>query len=218
MINRFIQLHYVIYHFLLVKKYIVSGMEKKGGFHMKILLVFTTFLLTAFISLPTASTAETNDTTRSTSLGTGLPTSDDKYERPELTPEPTKPPTTDYEFVEDEDDSSEEALLDEDYAFDEDYLEDEYSEDMLMDEEEMTTDEDSAPQNGDTSTSNSDEEPVVSTDTNTTPTNPDSETEIAQAEMTELPPTGVTNNYWGLIGTIGIIIAVLIFFLLRKKK
>lgn len=209
MINRFIQLHYVIYQLLLVKKYRVRGMEKKGGYYMKFLLRITSCFLLIFTLLPAASMAESGNSTRSTSLGTGLPTSEEKYERPILTPEPTKPPTTEYEFVEDEEETSDDSLLEDDYSEDEDFT---------MDEEDTTIGDDSTSVNDNTSTSNTDDSPATSTNSNATNSDSNNSIDIAQQEMTELPATGVTNNYWGLLGTIIIIVAVLIFFLFRKKK
>lgn len=177
-----------------------------------ILILCTVFAI--FMLTPTASSVAQE---RSSSLGTGLPTDNDRYEREDLTPTPTKKPSTDYDFVdEDEEDSVDEEVVG----------------DTATSTDESTE----KPSTNTANTTNSQDEPATDEQHKTTEEAEKDRTtnssayaadSTAKAQTTnestnlkELPQTGVQTNYFTLIGIIFIVLAIalLLFFALKKRR
>lgn len=175
---------------------------------MKKMILFYCAVLSIFILVPTASHAAEE---RSTSLGTGLPTSNEVYQREDLTPTPTKEPSTDYDFIDDDED---EELMEDDALSNDDNSEEttsNNSDDSIDDEVNSAV----KPQEA-----SSKKTTGITTDTTASAKQTTTNTEVAQNNLDVLPQTGVQNNYLGLIGGlfIGIAVLLLLFFILRKRK
>lgn len=154
---------------------------------MKLLTLITTCVFMLFMYSPTSSHAEKKNVERSTSLGTGLPISKERYERKQLTPKPTKKPTTDYEIVDDGDESSDETLAT-----------------------------NSSTQNQNNNVGNEQTTPSKTQNDIAAPTTKINKTN--EQALNSLPQTGVQKNYPAIIGTVIVILAILLFFIFRKKR
>lgn len=160
-------------------------------------------------TLPTQSLAEKKEVERSTSLGTGLPTTAERYKRPELTPKPTKKENTNYDFVDDENNTNNnnQKKADSNRTISNDKQAKNISttkKPSSRKQSSVYTGTDQFQSNYASTTSNSDK--LLATDS-------------AQTDITTLPQTGIEKNYWAIFGILILIVAIfLLYYFIRKKK
>lgn len=171
-------------------------------------------LLLLSVTHPVQSSAEKDVVERSTSLGTGLPTTNERYKREELIPKPTKKEATNYDFVEEEEDSPE---VDTDMTNSNDELA--TSTDT---NNSSSTGEDYSKHTGTDyfqSNSDSDEKKNNKTAHSKTTNSPQANAnESAQSELNTLPQTGTEENNWPLYGGIILVLGIIILIYISRRR
>lgn len=179
---------------------------------MKYFLITLLFSLVANSVFSIQALAEKKEVERSTSLGTGLPTTNERYERKSLTPKPTKPPTTSYDFIEEEDEDKKVDATEEGDTMDKSNT---TSKTDTVYEKYTGTDHFQSEKTDKKSTSQIE---IASTTTDTKTTKQTPIVHSTEQALDILPQTGVQKNYWGIIGTAIIILGILlVLFFMRKK-
>lgn len=177
---------------------------------MKYFLTTMLYLLFLTSAFSTQGLAKEKESERSTSLGTGLPTTQEKsYKRESLTPKPTKPPTTSSDFVEEEVDENDESA-----STDDENNDNTINKDTDTTRETNETDE----QHTGTDYFQSKQKTENAAKDEATVTNATAKNQATEQALTTLPQTGIQKNYWGFIGlTIILLGGLVLFFFLRKQ-